>query len=186
MVSVCCEEESSTKPIRAFVKPTVRNKIKFRHSFVSAQVFGLPSSTGSLGFPNKDCDTSYQKSPYNLPKRILIRASIYSTNINPANLLNQPQLTFTYPSSAIFIPLSNHKPLLYPLTKLTFINLPSSQNGLQTCSRLLMDFDRDVLKLSKFFLKIGTISLLCKNQSYLQITLFTSEDINPQKRLLCD
>ena len=34
-----------------------RNKIKFRHSFVSAQVFGLPSSTGPLGFPNKVCDT---------------------------------------------------------------------------------------------------------------------------------
>ena len=33
-----------------------RNKIKFRHSFVSAQVFGLPSSTGPLGFPNKVCD----------------------------------------------------------------------------------------------------------------------------------
>ena len=35
-----------------------RNKIKFRHSFVSAQVFGLLSSTGPLGFPNKVCDTS--------------------------------------------------------------------------------------------------------------------------------
>ena len=34
-----------------------RNKIKFRHSFISAQVFGLPSSTGPLGFPNKVCDT---------------------------------------------------------------------------------------------------------------------------------
>ena len=34
-----------------------RNKIKFRHSFVSAQVFGLPSSTGPLGFPNKVCDS---------------------------------------------------------------------------------------------------------------------------------
>ena len=33
------------------------DKIKFRHSFVSAQVFGLPSSTGPLGFPNKVCDT---------------------------------------------------------------------------------------------------------------------------------
>ena len=32
------------------------NKIKFRHNFVSAQVFGLPSSTGPLGFPNKVCD----------------------------------------------------------------------------------------------------------------------------------
>ena len=67
-VSVCCEEESSTKSIRAFVnqlyKPSgsyqdyflSRNKIKFRHSFVSAQVFGLPNSTGPLGFPNKVCD----------------------------------------------------------------------------------------------------------------------------------
>ena len=36
-----------------------RNKIKFRHSFVSAQVFGLPSSTGPLGFPNKVCDTKH-------------------------------------------------------------------------------------------------------------------------------
>ena len=34
-----------------------RNKIKFRHSFVSAQVFGLPSSTGPLGFPNKSVTT---------------------------------------------------------------------------------------------------------------------------------
>ena len=33
-----------------------QNKIKFRHSFVSAQVFGLPSSTGPLGSPNKVCD----------------------------------------------------------------------------------------------------------------------------------
>ena len=33
-----------------------RNKIKFRHSFVSAQVLGLPSSTDPLGFPNKVCD----------------------------------------------------------------------------------------------------------------------------------
>ena len=33
-----------------------QNKIKFRHSFVSAQIFGLPSSTGPLGFPNKVCD----------------------------------------------------------------------------------------------------------------------------------
>ena len=33
-----------------------RNEIKFRHSFVSAQVFGLPSSIGPLGFPNKVCD----------------------------------------------------------------------------------------------------------------------------------
>ena len=33
-----------------------RNKIKFRHSFVSAQVFRLPSSTRSLEFPNKVCD----------------------------------------------------------------------------------------------------------------------------------
>ena len=30
-----------------------RNKIKFRHSFVSAQVFGLLSPTSPLGFPNK-------------------------------------------------------------------------------------------------------------------------------------
>ena len=37
-----------------------RNKIKFSHSFVSAQVFGLPSSTGPLGFPNKVCDTDKQ------------------------------------------------------------------------------------------------------------------------------
>ena len=27
-----------------------------RHSFVSAKVFGLPSSTGPLGFSNKVCD----------------------------------------------------------------------------------------------------------------------------------
>ena len=31
--------------------------MKFRHSFVSAQVFGLSSSTGPLGFPNKVCGT---------------------------------------------------------------------------------------------------------------------------------
>ena len=36
-----------------------RNKIKFRHSLVSAQVFGLPNSTGPLGFPNKVCDNYF-------------------------------------------------------------------------------------------------------------------------------
>ena len=35
-----------------------RNKIKFKHCFVSAQVFGLPSSTGPLGFSNKVCDNN--------------------------------------------------------------------------------------------------------------------------------
>ena len=38
-----------------------RNKIRFKHSFVSAQVFELSSSTGPLGFPNKVCDSI---SPY--------------------------------------------------------------------------------------------------------------------------
>ena len=66
VVSVCCGEESSSNQSELgsnqlykssrliadyFLSP---NKIKFRHSFVSAWVFGLPSSTGSLGFPNKD------------------------------------------------------------------------------------------------------------------------------------
>ena len=68
VVSVC-EKESSTnqsefrsnqlyKSFRLIVDYYLRrNKIKFRHSFVSAQVFGLPSSTGPLGFPNKVCDS---------------------------------------------------------------------------------------------------------------------------------
>ena len=38
-----------------------RNKIKFRHSFVSAQVFGLPSSTGFLGLSNKVCDSAAEE-----------------------------------------------------------------------------------------------------------------------------
>ena len=45
-----------------------RNKIKFRHSFVSAQVFGLPSSTGPLGFPNKVCDIHLPRIPCKCPR----------------------------------------------------------------------------------------------------------------------
>ena len=44
----------------------IRNKIKFRHSFVSAQVLGLPSSTGPLGFPNKVCDIHNKQRPLSL------------------------------------------------------------------------------------------------------------------------
>ena len=52
-----------------------RNKIKFRHSFVSAQVFGLPSSTSPLGFPKKVCDIS---NPLNFSK-----LESFVNNLNP-------------------------------------------------------------------------------------------------------
>ena len=83
-----------------------RNKIKFRHSFVSAQVFGLPSSTGPLGFPNTVYDNINQSETSSIDNAETERLENCTENL-PETSISLPQ-----PS---FISLSND-PVFWPAT----------------------------------------------------------------------
>ena len=83
-----------------------RNKIKFKHSFVSAQVFGLPSSTGPLGFPNKVCDTAVTE---NLTQsKSLLPAAPNTTPPTSTNPTNPNDFSFLSFFRNLWNPTSTH------------------------------------------------------------------------------
>ena len=162
-----------------------RNKIKFRHSFVSAQVFGLPSSTGPLGFPNKVCDT-YVILKNDLTKTIERKLNEFIFELHKIDRLSQKEYFYLRSTDGIAPRIYGlpkiHKPD-WPLRPIvSFINLPLYNLSKFVAKILTLLINSNNLSIKNSFELIDRISNFKINDNNLMllfdvVSLFTNTKI---------